>query len=284
MALESGPNGRVPGARLGWLVTSSMFYNVRIDQPGQLSGIHVFDLSEDELNRKILDPWHRGSPILTADGTVEPDADTHLRIRRSDRPGSEILSGPHAPRAGTRAAEIAVMEAGDDVTGQYLRGGAGCEAASGGLPPAIALAMRLCAEFPTLARSLESRSHQRAPIEIRDEYDVQYLLLAAFRMFFEDVRDEETMPSHGVTHPRADFLLADEEIFVEAKMVRKGLSAKKLQTELNDDFGNYRAHPKCRIVIAVVYDPTRKLEQARLEKDLTGDRGEGLWVRTIIAQ
>src|SRR5579864_807372 len=105
-----------------------MLYNIRIEQSGRLSGIHVFDLSEQELNRKVLDPWHRGSPIVTADGTVELDANTHLQIRRSDRTSSEILAEPHAPRVGTRAAEIAVMAAGDDVTEQYLRGGAGCEA------------------------------------------------------------------------------------------------------------------------------------------------------------
>lgn len=261
-----------------------MLYNVRIDQSGRVSGIHVFDLSEDELNRRVLDPWHRGSPMVIGDRTVEADESTQLHIRRSERTSSEILSERHAPRVGTRAAEIAVMEAGDDVTEQYRRGAAGCEAAAGGPPPGIALATRLCSAFPILARSLAERSRQRKPLEIRDEYDVQYVLLGVFRMFFNDVRDEETMPSHGASRPRADFLLADEEIFVEAKMVRRGLSAKKLQTDLNDDFGNYRAHPKCRVVIAVVYDPARKLEKTRLEKDLTGDRGEGLSVQTIIAQ
>ena len=53
----------------------------------------------------------------------------------------------------------------------------------------------LCRRFQIFVRQLATRMRGRQPIEFRDEYDVQYLLLALLRLHFE-----ECAPKSGL-HP-----------------------------------------------------------------------------------
>jgi hypothetical protein len=64
----------------------------------------------------------------------------------------------------------------------------------------------ICTRFPLIADELGKRSHQRAPLTMDDEYDVQYLLHALLRLYFDDVRAEEWAPSYGGAASRMDFL------------------------------------------------------------------------------
>jgi hypothetical protein len=250
-----------------------MPYQVRIQQPG-LSDVFSFDLVEDQLRSRVVDPWYRGESIRVDGVGIEPDEDTTVTIRRTDVPAAELCRLPDSPRAGTRAAALAVMRAGADVTRDYIRGARGSAAEAS--PPELPheLVTRICRRFPTLVHALNVRSRGRVPLVMKDEYDVQYLMMGVLSLFFTDVRPEEPGPSHGARRPRADFLLFDEEIIVEVKMTRKGLGDQKLDGELSDDFEHYRSHPACKRLIVFVYDPEHRLRQAaQLEKDLSGDKG-----------
>jgi hypothetical protein len=118
---------------------------------------------------------------------------------------------------------------------------------------------------------------------VSDEYDVQDLVHGVLRIFFEDVRPEDPSPTRAGASSRVDFLLKRERIVVEIKMTRTGIRDRHLGDQLIEDIERYRSHPDCDALVALVYDPDRRIRNPRgLEEDLSGQR-EGLAVRVVIA-
>lgn len=143
---------------------------------------------------------------------------------------------------------------------------------------------RMCRGFPEFLVPLASRGRSRAPLVVEDEYDVQVLMHALLRLFFDDVRPEDPSPSRGGASSRLDFVLKAERIVVETKMTRQGLKAKEVGEELIIDVERYRSHPDCGALIALVFDPDRRVNNRRgLEEDLSGNR-DGLVVRVLVVQ
>lgn len=140
----------------------------------------------------------------------------------------------------------------------------------------------VCNAFHRSALRLRPTGSDTSGIQIKNEYDVQKLLRALLETRFSDVRDEEPTPSQAGKSARADFLLRGEEIIVETKMTRDGLSDGKLGDELIVDIERYRKHPHCRALFCFVYDPEHRLESpAGLENDLSRSH-EGLTVRVRV--
>ena len=128
----------------------------------------------------------------------------------------------------------------------------------------------LCRRFPLFTKQLQKRHDKRPISQIRDEYDVQDFMHALLQLHFDDVRPEETTPSHGGSSARMDFLLMPEEVVVEVKMTRKNLRQRELTSQLAEDKERYKSHPHCRTLICFVYDPEGFCDQpAALEKDLS---------------
>jgi hypothetical protein len=133
----------------------------------------------------------------------------------------------------------------------------------------------IASRFHIVARQLLQRRHDhnilRSTLEINDEYDVQDLFHALLRLFFDDVRDEEWTPSYAGGASRIDFLLKQEQVLVETKMTRPGLTkAKEISDQLIIDFERYRVHPDCKMLVAFVYDPHEYLNNpSGIERDLT---------------
>ncbi len=140
-----------------------------------------------------------------------------------------------------------------------------------GRPAALATITGILRRFPAIVRELGNRHAQRPPLaQIKDEYDVQDLLRAVLSGLFDDVRDEETTPSHAGMRSRIDLLLKREQIVIETKMTRAGLAQRKVAEELAIDKELYRSHPDCRTLVFFVYDPGHRLTNpAALEADLT---------------
>lgn len=137
-------------------------------------------------------------------------------------------------------------------------------------------------KFHVVANQLKRRYDGRETLIVKDEYDVQDLLEALFKLFFSDVRPEEWCPSYAGSTKRMDFLLKESEIVVEVKMTRKGLDDKKLGEQLIIDIDNYKQHPNCKQLYCFVYDPDGYIRNPRgIETDLSGD-SEGLKVVTYI--
>jgi len=135
---------------------------------------------------------------------------------------------------------------------------------------AATLVETLCRRFPLFVRQLHKRHDERPGFEVADEYDVQDLIHALVQLHFDDVRPEETTPSHGGSSARMDFLLMPEEVVVEVKMTRKNLGQRDLTSQLAEDKERYKSHPHCRTLICFVYDPDAHCDQpTALEKDLS---------------
>ncbi len=134
---------------------------------------------------------------------------------------------------------------------------------------------RICDRFHLVARTLACRQRSRQAFLIQDEYDVQDILHALFRLDFDDVRPEEYGPSYAGKASRMDFLLKEECAVVEAKYVGKKLSAAEIGNQLIEDIARYRTHPNCRTLICFVFDPFATINNPRgLEKDLSRTDGD----------
>jgi hypothetical protein len=151
---------------------------------------------------------------------------------------------------------------------------------SRGVQDTALLVESICRRFPLFAKQLQIRHDKRKGIPIQDEYDVQDLMHALLQLHFEDVRPEETTPSHGGSSARMDFLLMPEEVVVEVKMTRKNLGQRAITSQLAEDKERYRSHPHCRTLICFVYDPDGHCDKpTALEKDLSETTE---WMRIIV--
>jgi len=147
---------------------------------------------------------------------------------------------------------------------------------------ATARVVQLADSFHRFVLTLRERREDRSPLNVNDEYDVQYLFGALLVTRFDDVRPEEWTGSYAGASSRMDFLLKDESVVVETKMTRNGLTNKKLGDELIIDISRYKEVPDCRALVCFVYDPTHRLTNpVGIENDLSRV-SNGLDVRVLI--
>lgn len=126
--------------------------------------------------------------------------------------------------------------------------------------------------FHIISDQLKIRHKYRHTIEINDEYDVQDLLHALLKIYFDDIRPEEWTPSSAGQSARMDFLLKKENIIIEVKKTRRGLDTKEVGKQLIEDSARYEKYPNCNTLICFVYDPDRLIGNPRgLESDLKRD-------------
>jgi len=141
----------------------------------------------------------------------------------------------------------------------------------------------ILSRFHSVVRQLRDRYAGRQTLDIQDEYDVQDLLHSLLRVFFDDIRPEETTPSYAGGSKRMDFLIKQEKIVIEVKKTRNGLSGKEVGEQLLIDIATYREHPDCKTLICFVYDPEGRIgNPIGLENDLVRQSREGLKVVTYI--
>lgn len=55
---------------------------------------------------------------------------------------------------------------------------------------------------------LQNRYSGRAPLDVKDEYDLQDLLRSVLQLHFDDVRAEQWNPSYGGVQSRSDLALS----------------------------------------------------------------------------
>ncbi|MUV15348.1 hypothetical protein GN331_14170 [Lysobacter sp. HX-5-24] len=149
-------------------------------------------------------------------------------------------------------------------------------------PDYLSLIEQVCLRFHSMARQLRSRHAKRPTLEIDDEYDVQDLLHAAFKLHFDDIRAEEWTPSYAGGSSRVDFLLKQERIVVEVKKTRSSMSMSDLGAQILIDIARYERHPDCGLLVCFIYDPEGRIgNPVGLERDLESHSGK-LKVRVIV--
>lgn len=102
--------------------------------------------------------------------------------------------------------------------------------------------------------NIKRRYADRVTIDIQDEYDVQDAVLSILKLFIDDVRPEDYVPSYAGANSRVDFLLPSHSIVVEIKMTNKSLSDKQIGEQLIIDFERYKQLPNYNHLICFVYD------------------------------
>lgn len=114
---------------------------------------------------------------------------------------------------------------------------------------------QLLSRFNRVARQLRIRHQRRDTLIIIDEYDVQDLLHALLKLYFDDVRPEEWTPSYAGKSARMDFFLKKDKTVIEVKMTRESLSDKEIGDQLIVDVERYSSHPDCKKLICFIFDP-----------------------------
>lgn len=134
---------------------------------------------------------------------------------------------------------------------------------------------RILSRFHIVAKQLRRRHKGRPAFEINDEYDVQDLLHALLKIYFDDIRTEEYTPSYAEGSSRMDFLIKNEKIGIEVKKTRKNMSSRNLGNQLIEDIARFRGHPDCKILLCFVYDPDGILNNpVGIETDLSRRDGD----------
>jgi len=140
-----------------------------------------------------------------------------------------------------------------------------------GVISSMNIVRKICSQFHLVAKQLGDHRHEnRDTIIITDEYDVQDLLHALLRIFFNDIRPEEYTPSYAGGSSRIDFLIKSEKIAIEIKKTREGLKGKQIADQLIIDIDRYKAaHPDCETLFCFVYDPEGLIQNPiGFEKDI----------------
>lgn len=140
----------------------------------------------------------------------------------------------------------------------------------------------LLLRFHTVVIQLRQRHQARPTLDVSDEYDVQDLLHALLCLHFDDIRPEEWTPSYAGKSSRVDFFLKPEEIVLEVKKTRQGLSAKEIGDQLIIDIERYKKMQGCKTLVCMVYDPENRITNpGGLQADLSGTK-EGLLVELLV--
>lgn len=142
--------------------------------------------------------------------------------------------------------------------------------------------LHTCERFPLVVNQLQKRHDNRKPFEVNDEYDVQDLLHALLRLHYDDIRAEEWTPSYAGSSAKMDFLIPAICTVVETKKTRASMSTRDLGEQLLIDIAKYRAHPDCKNLVCLVYDPEHRINNPKgVESDLSRPH-DGITVRVII--
>lgn len=147
----------------------------------------------------------------------------------------------------------------------------------------ISIVLNICKKFHFVARQLRNRFNNRPTLEIEDEYDVQDLLHSLLKIYFDDIRVEEWVPSYAGSSSRIDFLLKKEKIIIEVKKTRKTLTDKEIGEHLLIDIAKYKQHSDCKTLICYIYDPEGRIGNPRgLEDDLNQLSNDDINIITVI--
>lgn len=106
-----------------------------------------------------------------------------------------------------------------------------------------------------IQRITKNRRKGHPEFSINDEYDVQDILYTILKAIFPKLKPEEPTPSVGISYNKIDFILEDEGILIETKMLKESdKDEKKITDELKVDIQSYYKKEKIKNLICFVYE------------------------------
>lgn len=125
----------------------------------------------------------------------------------------------------------------------------------------------------SIQKIIKNRRKNHANFLINDEYDVQDILYVILKSVFPNLRDEDPIPKVGAKSTKIDLILRDENILIEAKMLKTSDQNETLFIEqLKVDIESYHQCTWLKKLFCFVYDPHRKTKDLSNFYDLNGTR------------
>lgn len=122
-----------------------------------------------------------------------------------------------------------------------------------------------------IKRITNDRYNSRPGLNIDDEYDVQDILFALLKGFFDDLEREDPVTKLAGKSSRIDLNIRSQGIMIEVKMIKdKDKDHKKFVDELKLDIINYSAWEELKDLILFIYDPYNKTTDKNHFKELEG--------------
>lgn len=141
----------------------------------------------------------------------------------------------------------------------------------------------LCNNFNKFDVAIRRRHGKRQTITIEDEYDVQDAMYAILKLFVDDIRPENYVPSYAGGNSRVDFLLPDHSLVIETKMTNKSLLDKQIGDQLIIDIARYK-QVGYKHLVCFVYDKEPFISNPYgLIKDLEGLSDQAMQVTVFIS-
>jgi hypothetical protein len=142
---------------------------------------------------------------------------------------------------------------------------------------------RVLSRFNLFVDQLKRTRKDKTPYEVQDEYDIQNLLHAIFRIYFNDIRKEDVAPICAGSSSRIDLILKREKILIEIKKTNAKNREKELGNQLIEDIARYKDYPFAETLICFIFDPQHWIENPDgLKNDLEKQSSQNLTVEVII--
>jgi hypothetical protein len=247
-------------------------------------------MSFDELQSRILTPWHQSAPftisgtIITKDSPIE-----EIKVTQTDEPQRVWADRHNARQEANNVCDLATdryllpIRHGQDLTFDLLFAGkkALCPNAD------VALIEQICKRTPYAARILLNRQRKgKISYNIEDEYDVQDLLHAILRAYLKYSVQEDPLPKvSGTRASRADISIEELGILIEIKYVRSPDDQKTIFDDFSMDVLLYTSWSHLKTLLYVIYNSGDLRDPEALEK-LSGprvDNGKEFDVRIVLA-
>jgi hypothetical protein len=137
--------------------------------------------------------------------------------------------------------------------------------------------------FHSFVVDLNNRPRGAPPFKVKDEYDVQDLMLPLLRMEFGGVKREVTGPDIAGGATRADFHLPDEGVLIEIKKTRVTMSDRDLSDEMILDIARYSAYPNLKLIVFFIYDPDNRIRNPIVLIKEIEQQSNGVNVKVVVA-
>lgn len=125
----------------------------------------------------------------------------------------------------------------------------------------------------SIQKIVKNRRKGHPNFPINDEYDVQDILYVILKSVFPNLRDEDPIPKVGAKSTKIDLILRDENILIEAKMLKESDKNETIFIEqLKMDVESYHQCAWLETLFCFVYDPYKRTKDILNFYDLNGTR------------
>lgn len=234
----------------------------------------VNDLSLDELQKKIIQPWLALKPF-TVDGKIVNKRESLEEIKitqTSERKNYyEQIHNTKMQRANiidvATDRRMLPLEEGNDYTQELLFETALKQHKPSEVKdPSVSIVERVCERIGRTANLLKNRTRkEKKSFAVEDEYDIQDILQATLRAFIQNSVQENPLPKVAGNASRADITIEDLGIIIEVKYVRSPSDQKNLVEDFAQDVMYYSKWEHLKVFFYLVYNSDDLRDPEELE-------------------